>query len=365
MALAASPALVALLVAAAVAAALAAARVAARVAAWRAGMRPRPITLPVSPRALEHVADHPSQRVYNPCVHDDGSVCYRLSTYNYCALPARPREMLATVRRRPDLQVCVRVAPCGRVERVTNAEDMRLVTVGGETLGIFVRNYWEGGARTMRQCMCSFSPLAVVPLRRASGRMQAIEKNWTPFALDGALFLSYSLNPHVVLRCAADGACAVECETTNAALPRAQLRGGSQWVRIGPGHFLGVCHRTDAVSRQPNRTYAHAFLLMEARPPFRIVQQSEWFRFPAHFGDARDMVQFCAGLARARGGRDVRLSYGVGDCVAREVTLPPEYVASALRMPLLEAAAGAPPRARSLQASSKCARLSTEGATSG
>ena len=34
----------------------------------------------------------------------------------------------------------------------------------------------------------------------AAGRRSVVEKNWVPWALNGSLYMSYSLDPHIVLR---------------------------------------------------------------------------------------------------------------------------------------------------------------------
>ena len=282
-------------------------------------------------RALTFNVPDDRQHVYNPCVHDDGSVSLRLSTYNFCSFQNNWRQIMLLVLERKDLQVCVRVTSDGAIQTVEDAEDMRLVTMSDGAVGVFARRTPDRNA--YRVCICTFMPVTTTMLRYAGA--SDIEKNWSPFVFDDTLYLSYSLNPHVVLRCdRRDGTCTSAWQTVNADLERETLRGGSQWIRL-KHHYLCVCHRTDYVPElRFGRKYHHAFLLMQAAPPFRVLERSLWFRFASYFPDARDDIQFCTGLAAASDD-SVRVSYGVSDCKGFETTLSLPYVARHLRMPIL------------------------------
>lgn len=293
---------------------------------------PRSTTLDGRVRMLTFRVDDSLQKVYNPCVHTD-STSFRLSTYNFCK-KARYEDMIDVIRKRPDLQQCVRVTNRGEVERVVDAEDMRLFTFRGETLGVFARLTWD--PRRISMHICSFSPLHTTKLLYPDSGDQ--EKNWTPFESQGDLFFSYSLNPHTVLKCDRfSGVCTKYYETRNTGI-ETTLRGGSQWVFWEEeGYYLCICHTTHADHDWPHRVYLHAWVLMDATPPFRIITRSDWFRFPAHFHDERDNVQFCSGLARGDGD-SFRVSYGVADCTALELTVPSTRILSDL--PILARAYG-------------------------
>lgn len=128
------------------------------------------------------------------------------------------------------------------------------------------------------------------------------EKNWSPFVHAGELHLSYSLEPHVVLRCGwSGGGCAVAHNTSSPFLQtyRAlgqELRGGppqrlaktcqhcrerergmiaaggSPYAELRDGRRLAAAHVKDD-AHEP-ALYGTVFYLLEAEPPFRIVSLS-------------------------------------------------------------------------------------------
>lgn len=59
---------------------------------------------------------------------------------------------------------------------------------------------------------------------------------------------------------------------------------------------------------------------MEPAAPFNVLAVSPPFRFPAHFRDDRDDVQFCSSMAVEKG--DLVFAYGVGDCVGMTLRIP-------------------------------------------
>lgn len=64
----------------------------------------------------------------------------------------------------------------------------------------------------------TLAPVAIWPLRLEGDglRLQPTEKNWVPFVHGGSLYMSYSLQPHVVLRCAwSGGACMLAHNTSS------------------------------------------------------------------------------------------------------------------------------------------------------
>ncbi|EOD13779.1 hypothetical protein EMIHUDRAFT_451895 [Emiliania huxleyi CCMP1516] len=132
--------------------------------------------------------------------------------------------------------------------------------------------------------------------------LRPTEKNWSPFVHAGELHLSYSLEPHVVLRCGwSGGGCAVAHNTSSPFLQtyRAlgqELRGGppqrlaktcqhcrehergmiaaggSPYAELRDGRRLAAAHVKDD-AHEP-ALYGTVFYLLEAEPPFRIVSLS-------------------------------------------------------------------------------------------
>ena len=234
------------------------------------------------------------------------------------------------------------------------AEDARFFSLGGRAHAAFVRYAHKcGGARgPPRVWIASLQPhYREVQLswpRMASG----MQKNWLPFVVDGTLYMSYSLCPHVVLRCELESGACVKAHETRLADCSPKLRGGAAPVAIRHhGVMLGVAHTTSnfTSSQRGMRLYAfyeHFLYLQRAVPPFDLVAVSPPFRFAHEFGGSlTDNIQFCSGLQVALGSGDasagggvargvLTLTYGVGDCVARAVQVNLSHVLRVSREPL-------------------------------
>ena len=104
-------------------------------------------------------------------------------------------------------------------------------------------------------------------------RMQ-VEKNWSPFVYGGQLHLSYSLQPHVVLRCAwSGGRCEVAHNTSNTFLQTyvtlgQGLRGGTPYARLSDGSMLAALHVKDG-AHAPS-LYGTLLYTIDGAPPFRV-----------------------------------------------------------------------------------------------
>ena len=108
--------------------------------------------------------------------------------------------------------------------------------------------------------------------------LQEVEKNWSPFVHGGELYFSYSLEPHVVLRCGwVGGRCAL-AHNSSSELMRGygalgqSLRGGTPYVRLSTGGLLAAMHVADRTHEPP--LYATIFYLLEGEPPFRVTHLS-------------------------------------------------------------------------------------------
>lgn len=116
----------------------------------------------------------------------------------------------------------------------------------------------------------------VWPLRIEGGGLTLadIEKNWTPFVHAGALHLSYSLQPHVVLRCGwSGGRCEVVHNTSNAFLETYAtlgqgIRGGTPYASLADGSMLAAAHVKDG-SHSP-ALYGTVLYIVDGSPPFRV-----------------------------------------------------------------------------------------------
>jgi len=234
------------------------------------------------------------------------------------------------------------------VHLFADAADSRLFTHRNKPYAIFSRlddrreytRVWLASLDTV-----SSLPAREMPLRWAEADLRRHQRNWSPLPYsegDGAgyLYVSYSICPHVVLRCdVGSGECAKAFETYNAdvcgrnATGSEGLRGGSLPVALrgvpGLGDYLiAVAHTVEdaPLNRYVKRQYSHRFVLYDATPPFAVRSASEAFSFPAFFQNEIDSIQYCAGMALQLPDEQqaavLTVSYGVGDCVARTVQLP-------------------------------------------
>jgi hypothetical protein len=199
-----------------------------------------------------------------------------------------------------------------------------------------------GGVGGGTPSLVASRPIALRPSQAAlaaAGAASDVEKNWVPFEHNHTLYLSYALDPHLVLRvapavlaaavaaAAADdaGADALPREVTAelayatrfeasparadggaaAEQTRPQLRGGTPPLRVGPRTLLALMHTV--VKREGKAAYAVAAYSFGAAPPFAIEAVSR----PLALG-ARP-TPYPLGLVHSADASELLLSYGVAD----------------------------------------------------
>ena len=203
----------------------------------------------------------------NPSILSRDSSAVRLSRYSYCS-PLSNRTSSAVDRFRavhratpgPFTEASAWVEH-GKVRAMVHgAEDMRLFRLGGRTHAVFNRRaYAVAPSRccndqvngTNAMFLAELEPhYREAPLKYEGSR--AVEKNWAPFVAHGQLYMSYSICPHVVLRCESDlsrpdgGRCVKAYSTEHADCRGPELkgvRGGSPLLRVG-AQLVGVAHRS-------------------------------------------------------------------------------------------------------------------------
>jgi len=220
-------------------------------------------------------------------------------------------------------------------------EDPRAFELGGLAHLMFVR-YAEkcGGKRgPPRVWVAVLQPKYREVQLRWPGMRKGMQKNWLPFVVGGKLHVSYSLCPHVVLRCELDGGVCRKVYETALANCNPSMRGGAPPVSMGGGIMLGVAHTTRnfTTSMKGGRLYAfyeHFLYLQSAKRPFDLLAISPAFRFAPEFGNRLDNLQFCSGLRLEPGGRTFTLSYGVGDCIGRVVSVKLDQALRVLADPI-------------------------------
>jgi hypothetical protein len=127
-----------------------------------------------------------------------------------------------------------------------------------------------------------------------------MEKNWSPFYLDGKFCVIYQWNPLIILELLPDGTTQF-LKWFDSSDQLKDLRGSSQGVETNNG-FLFVVHRKCFVDGKVR--FSHQFIeLGHDLQPLRISEQ---------FGLVLDtMIEYCAGLARFKD--RYLLSFGLND----------------------------------------------------
>lgn len=263
---------------------------------------------------------------YNLSVLDADYSMIRVSPYSYC-LPRGEHIRISRQKSIAQDSYALLLWQGKLAAHVANAEDPRPFYLHGHIWCVFARP--DRTARisyTMHLARVAPNTQRIVTL--TCDKMRRVEKNWVPLVHDDTLYLLYSLSPvHRVLRCdTASGQCVDVHHEESARLPA--LRGGSQAVACGDA-YVGVAHTTETATRFPYRAYVHYFYLLAPQPPFAVQALSPPWIFPPHFYDAKDWIQFCSGLSLQ--GDDFVLTYGVGDCLCKQLRVPRDRVLAELR----------------------------------
>lgn len=115
------------------------------------------------------------------------------------------------------------------------------------------------------------------------GTKQAVcEKNWTPFAHEGKLLLSYTVCPHEVVEITSGGMCqAVHITHVRTPWHGCVINGGTPAVRLSTDEYLAFFHTHEnrgegqwRASKFPLRHYFMGCYTFEAIPPFCILRCS-------------------------------------------------------------------------------------------
>ena len=166
-----------------------------------------------------------------------------------------------------------------------------------------------------------------------SDRKGIVEKNWSPFVVNGVLYIVYSCRPLIVLQCDWESEvgllrCKTVQETSTSTVygalkfVQADLRGSSTGLMLRSqaptSEFLYLGH---VFSGARSKEYKFFFYkLRGARPPFRVVGCTQLFRLPSRPGS----YQYGHGIS-IDGGLVV-VSFGVDDAESWFVRIPLEAV---------------------------------------
>ena len=281
---------------------------------------------------------------------------HRLSTYHMCSnILKHIPQFKATFERGGTLNSIVIQTPLDHMIFVDYPqttdfpcpeayEDPRSILFG-ENLVLIVNNaQHEKCQRTMvalflrlddvndLECASLLRPHKVLELTYEKSR--PIEKNWMPFVRHDELYFVYSVNPHVVLRCDTETGQCVEVAKTRYDKKEVPtyLRGGTPCLPLGD-QFLTVGHARHSIAGV-KFVYTSVFYLFESDPPFRIIALSPEFFLDDDFEPHKfkQIIQFVSGMVLDDKDGRLYVSYGVGDCQSKVLSLPLESVLSLLNV---------------------------------
>jgi hypothetical protein len=243
----------------------------------------------------------------------------------------------------------------GALRLVRGYEDMRLFPWGEGIYGIVNTRVQRllGRTRPFLLYICEKSTRELPPLLERRAHLFELPmmhpngdaKNLSPFSWEGRLFLSYTLNPHVVVEVLRGELDELRREARGERGPRGngeelrevwastskdipvpeRLRGGTRAILAPWGSYIAVGHvKVEDGSNPDYISYLYSF---QARPPFSLDAISP----PLKMVGKR--VEFVSGIARIEGG--FLLQFGLDDCAACEAILPEQMAHSLLHVKIM------------------------------
>lgn len=198
-------------------------------------------------------------KIYNP------SISKPWISFNLNSWPSQPdiasnwsyfmNQSRVVIVHRPTLNV---------VKILRGAEDMRLVRVGSEHYGTFVRYFKR---KQKRVWLFKIGKLyKEIPLLYNESRIS--EGNWLPFEWNNTLYVSYSICPHKVLKVdVITGKCTLVYKTHLDGCS-ANKRCSATGVPVAHDKWLGMSHK------KHYGKYIHYFFIRHRYPPFKIINIS-------------------------------------------------------------------------------------------
>lgn len=156
------------------------------------------------------------------------------------------------------------------------------------------------------------------------------EKNWVPFDYNHKLYLSYSINPHVILSPSPEGICSIHYKTSpQISTDFGIIRGGTPAVLVD-GEYLAFFHSV------LNGVYSMAAYTFEASPPFHLTRISphvfvhpDFYSSPKSNPISNNNVVFPAGIVV----EDDRIlvSYGENDVAIKVLEIDKKLLFESLQ----------------------------------
>ncbi|MDQ1130469.1 hypothetical protein QE381_002597 [Microbacterium sp. SORGH_AS 888] len=204
-------------------------------------------------------------------------------------------------------------------------EDARVFAWRNELWAVFSAATWEDDFLASKMILARISGDEIIrTIEMPSPHGSRKEKNWAPLIRGDDLYFIYDLNSLEVYRWTGQ-----ELELHNEPNEDRdgtdRLSGSSQFVRWGKdGGYIGVTHTSIQRPRRllglPSRIYFHRFAYIDASLSKLHLSRPFFFQ--------KRGIEFCAGILVSE--NSITLTFGSGDCHAREIRLPSTLVSNLL-----------------------------------
>ena len=156
---------------------------------------------------------------------------------------------------------------------------------------------------------------------RVSPKSTSREKNWMPFSYQNKIYLTASVNPHVIYELKEQYAEKVyENDFVCPWINNEFLRGNTNAVQLEDGNYLGTFH-TVKKNHKNMHFYDNGCYVFEGKPPFKVLKCSYRTYMKAedaiepHFRK-KGLIQVCFPVGMIRNDDEILISYGDNDsCV--------------------------------------------------
>jgi hypothetical protein len=187
-------------------------------------------------------------------------------------------------------------------------EDPRYVEFNGEMYILYFDGVQINGELKSRIFISKISDMSnrfAIALKGV--KLNACEKNWTPWVLDGKLYISYTLTPtHTVYQL--DPSTGVGTHVATTSFSFRPISGGSSALPHD-GKMIGIGHYKDpGLSKHMNAFYKSVFYEFEDHYPYSILRVSNPFVF-----NKKHWCEFVTELSYDKSIKKFRINYGVND----------------------------------------------------
>ena len=184
-------------------------------------------------------------------------------------------------------------------------EDPRFISIGSSSYILYNDVYED------KTAMFLYNLTTQMETKLQYSQANSVEKNWSPFVHNNQLYVSYFIDPHIVLKVDVEsGMC--EKVVENPQVGSLKICGGTPAIYIEQlNAYLGIGHVYTSGALKWFRNYYCVAYIFEAEYPFNMRHVGALFRFFRHTTFIRSRIEFPVGLELQ--GNSLLISVGVDD----------------------------------------------------